>query len=847
MSPPAKESAIQRLALALAFVGGAAALAHQLLWTRRLIDLLGASHESAARVLGVFFLGLALGSAAGGAAAMRWRNRWHALAWIELSIAATTVPLILLPLWSGNLWQSLGPDIFDNASAAWIKLALCLLLLGPPAFFMGFFLPMASEALRAGSSDLSRPALPLYAANTLGGVAGLLITATLAIHLLGMRGAMLAATALNGFVALGCFALARFDMSCGQGHPARPAPPDIHPEHPATSHTGLAWKWPVLAAFSGFSVLAVEVIILALLQLEVPLSFYGPAALLSGVILLLGLAAWTAALPAVRRLPTCGLLAGAMWVAGLSLVAAPHLFHWLAGAGFGPSSAYHPTGFAVRLVILLGISFALPLFAMGLIFPLLTRAAARSSGLTTQSWGKLLAINGLGAALGAELAYRVAMPVFGLHNALALTGLAYVLVGVATLRPSLRPSPEGAARFSSPLRVAAAVLALASLIVLWPRNLPLANPHLGLRVIDSHAGRDGVILVAEHPAFGKGLLSSNQYLLGSTSARAAQERQAHLPLLLHQNPQQVAFLGMATGSTPAAALAHEPVERVTAVEISPAVETLARRHFADLHGTLFEDPRTRVVVEDARTFIAAGRERFDVVVGDLFLPWGPGEARLYSREHFQAVHASLKPGGLFCQWLPGHQLTAEDLAAIQSSFDAAFGTSWLFAGGFDSITPSIALIGWRDGTPGPDWDVVASRCADTRRTNLVRDPVVRHVDALAMLDLGPSTWPASTRPNTLDNLVVELQAGRRRLSPQREHPYLANREYIAWLESLSLATPTAEAGRSLARRESAARAAGTPLFQSEDATTLWLELPSSLRWDSEADWSLWPGSLRPPR
>lgn len=44
-----------RFALGVTFLSGLAAMSHQLLWTRRLIDLLGAGHEASARVFGVFF------------------------------------------------------------------------------------------------------------------------------------------------------------------------------------------------------------------------------------------------------------------------------------------------------------------------------------------------------------------------------------------------------------------------------------------------------------------------------------------------------------------------------------------------------------------------------------------------------------------------------------------------------------------------------------------------------------------------------------------------------------------------------------------------------------------------
>ena len=49
-------------ALLLVLFSGAAALAHQILWTRRMVDALGANADTFSKVIGSFFVGLALGA-----------------------------------------------------------------------------------------------------------------------------------------------------------------------------------------------------------------------------------------------------------------------------------------------------------------------------------------------------------------------------------------------------------------------------------------------------------------------------------------------------------------------------------------------------------------------------------------------------------------------------------------------------------------------------------------------------------------------------------------------------------------------------------------------------------------
>ena len=70
----------------------------------------------------------------------------------------------------------------------------------------------------------------------------------------------------------------------------------------------------------------------------------------------------------------------------------------------------------------------------------------------------------------------------------------------------------------------------------------------------------------------------NFYVLGGTASTGDERMQAHVPLLLHPAPRNVAFLGLGTGITAGAALLH-PVERVTVLEIVPGVVAVARDYF----------------------------------------------------------------------------------------------------------------------------------------------------------------------------------------------------------------------------------------------------------------------------
>jgi len=839
---PPRPSPVFPAALVLAFAGGAAALAHQLLWTRRLIDLLGASHEASTRVFGVFFLGLALGSVAAALVLERIKRPWRFLAIMELGIGLLAIPVALLPWWTAWLWPALGPDALITGLGGWVKLAVSMVCLLPPSFCMGFFIPVAVRELARGRR-IDNPGgrtLALYAANTLGGVAGLALAAGFAIHAFGLLGAMLAATAVNIAVAAGCWqlgrskAIARSLARESKDRPTFPLGKSQSNDRTSNASSPFTHTCHAMAFFSGMAVLAVEVLLVTLLGLVVPVSFYGPAAMLALVILALAIAAAIVAMPWIRMRDPAKTLIAALIASAVLLTVSPWAFHALAAGVPSLVKAGSAIGFVVKLTLLVSLSFGLAMVAAGLIFPLAALLAERTqSGCGARAWGWLLAWNGVGAMLGAELTYRFLLPTAGPHAAFAWVASAYAVAAIAI---ALRMRASAGAG-------AAAIAAVACLWIAVPQleRLPVVNPHVGFETLEVLAGREGVVTVVGHPRMGRGILLSNQYLLGSTSARWNQERQAHLPLLLHPSPKHVAFLGVATGSTPAAALAHSAVESLDAVEISPLVVEAARSHFSDLSGALFTDARARVIVEDGRTWFAASPGRYDVIVGDLFQPWGPGEGRLFSLEHFTSIRAALADGGIFCQWLPGHQLSRNEFETILATFSEVFGEVGLWANGFLPMSPLIALVGWKDGAI--DWTTVRARCDHERRARTILDPSMRHVEGIEMLHLATLRQGNLTAPhNTLDNNRVELAAGRRQIRGAGSQDTLRAAAWLAWLRKQEIPHPLATR---IHQAESLALQRRIPLARSEEGLDLWLEFPPAIRSDTNADWARWPGTLRP--
>ncbi|MCU0579285.1 MAG: hypothetical protein MUF69_07035 [Desulfobacterota bacterium] len=179
-------------------------------------------------------------------------------------------------------------------------------------------------------------------------------------------------------------------------------------------------------------------------------------------------------------------------------------------------------------------------------------------------------------------------------------------------------------------------------------------------------------------------------------------RQGHIPLLLHPHPERALFLGLGAGSTLAAAYDY-PGLQAEGVELLPEVVDLLP-HFKTANGNPHGKSSIRLIKADARRYVQAKPGPYDVIVADLFHPARDGAGSLYTLEHFRALRALLRPGGIFCQWLPLYQLDLDTLRLITRTFLAAFPEGQAFLAHYSLKAPIVGLVG-RSGPVGypPDW------------------------------------------------------------------------------------------------------------------------------------------------
>jgi len=383
---------------------------------------------------------------------------------------------------------------------------------------------------------------------------------------------------------------------------------------------------------------------------------------------------------------------------------------------------------------------------MGALFSHLCAGASRA-GL---SFGRCIGVNTLGAC-AAPLVFGVLLaPLLGPKLSLLLIAAGYLTLmrWGAWLRPFW-------------LLPATAVAALA----LWAPPLAFIDMPEGGRLVSYQDGAMAAVSVIEDGDGVARLRINNRQQEGSSSSLYFDARQALLPLLLHPNPHRALFLGLGTGMT-ASAAAQDPTLYVDAVELLPEV-IRASEHFTQAAET--GTARLHLLSADARRYVRASDKRYDVIVSDNFHPARSGSGALYTVEHFRAVRQRLAAQGLFCQWLPLHQLDLASLRSVVQAFMQVYpgGTAILASNSLE--TPVVGLIGHADATPVRELRGLRARLAGAAwPEGIARYGVEDELALLGTYVAGPTAlrrFAGAVAANTDDRPVVAYRAPRLTYAP----------------------------------------------------------------------------------
>ncbi|MDP5181750.1 polyamine aminopropyltransferase [Blastococcus sp. BMG 814] len=380
---------------------------------------------------------------------------------------------------------------------------------------------------------------------------------------------------------------------------------------------------------------------------------------------------------------------------------------------------------------------------------LMTLLQTGRDGIDAEGSGKVLAdLNAAdyaGALLGGLVWPFVLLPLAGQVRGAAITGLVNLVAAAVVCGLLLRRQMTPRARRTATGALLAAALLLGTLLVqardieTTARQRLYADP----------------VVAAERSTYQEIVLTERSgdlrlYLDGDLQFSSRDEHRYTESLVhpvLARDPGRVLVLGGGDGLAAREVLRHPSVREVVQVELDPEILRLARTRLAGLNAGAFDDPRVRVVVDDAfRWLRSPAATGFDAVVVDMPDPDTPVLGRLYSAEFYGLVSAALAPGGLVTVQAGSPYSTPDAYWRTVSTLEAA----GLAATPYHVHVPSFG-----------DWGfALAQQAQQPPDLALSPDaPPTRFLDAAVLSAAGvfPADRPRQRlEPSTLDRpLVVE--------------------------------------------------------------------------------------------
>lgn len=238
------------------------------------------------------------------------------------------------------------------------------------------------------------------------------------------------------------------------------------------------------------------------------------------------------------------------------------------------------------------------------------------------------------------------------------------------------------------------------------------------------------------------------YLNGGLQFSSVDEYRYHEALVhpafaIVPEPRRVLVLGGGDGLAMREILIHPEVEHVTLVDIDPAVVELARtfQPLVELNRRSFEDPRVKVVHDDAMKWLAERPGLFDVIVVDFPDPSTFPVGKLYTTAFYDRLQECLAADGAVAVQSTSPLFSRRSFWCITRTIEAC----GLFARPYHALVPSFGEWGY----------VLASRRSfevPSRAPGGLR--YLNSGTMSALFELSPDMGPMDVQPNRLDNQIL---------------------------------------------------------------------------------------------
>jgi len=714
-------------------LSGAAGLIYESIWTRYLGLFVGHGAYAQIIVLVIFLGGMSLGAYL----ISRWSERLREplYGYVAVEFAVGLIGLFFHDIFSsvtGLAYQWVYPWLAGSWMLIIAKWSIAGLLILPQSVLLGMTFPlMSAGVLRLRSRKPGRTLSLLYCSNSLGAAVGVLVAGFYLVRLSGLPGTLLSAAMLNLLVAAATIGIIVAARRAGAGTEPSSARATMSGGLQGTGQTSALQRLLLFTAFgTAVASFLYEIAWVRMLALVLGSATHSFELMLSAFILGLALGAWWIRTRADRGSDPFRTLGLVQWTMGLLAIATLPLyvasFGWIASllSTFARNDSGY-IGFTLAKYGLCLIIMVPATFCAGMTLPLITRALLKS-GSGEKAIGWVYASNTLGSILGATMGGLVLLPLIGLKPLLMTAAAMDISIGILLLS---KTSLAGLAPRRLTLAAGAAALVFMTVVATGVR--------LDQTLLSSGVYRTGEIAGSDHrdvlfyqdgrtatvtatytkpqgwlslATNGKpdASLINTWFTLCANSKHAPftgdAGTQALLSLItLAYAPQAptAAIIGQGSGMSAHLMLGSTALRDLVTIEIEPEM-IAGSRVFYPWNRRTFDDPRSHIVIDDAKSYFASTQRQYDLIMSEPSNPWVSGVSGLFTTEFYQRIRGYLTPQGVFGQWLHVYELDDALVLSVLAALHQNFASYEVY-----QISVGDLLIVASNGTslPKPNWSV----------------------------------------------------------------------------------------------------------------------------------------------
>lgn len=220
--------------------------------------------------------------------------------------------------------------------------------------------------------------------------------------------------------------------------------------------------------------------------------------------------------------------------------------------------------------------------------------------------------------------------------------------------------------------------------------------------------------VIETETMGRVLLLDGHVQLSTFDEFAYHELLVGIPLLNLTAPKAALVVGGGDGGVLREFCRDPRLETIEMVEIDEAVITVSKRSLPSLSDGAFDDPRAKVLIQDAFEYVKTQESKYDIIVIDSTDTYeeetGEISEALFTERFYRDCLAALTPGGIVVTQADNQVFCPYSLEAVEAEFRKVFPVVGSYAG----IVPSFGgfsafCYGSKGATLAPVWPANSPR------------------------------------------------------------------------------------------------------------------------------------------